>query len=127
MPAKTRAVAPVRRLPVEESLGRTEEEEVLVGEGVGRLYALDFRAVLLATNWRSVLRDVKYRAEPKPVRRAEGRVPRHSEVIGCGELRMERRTGRREEERDCWTRVLSRSAGCRRTAEETPEVKPARK
>lgn len=29
--------------------------------------------------------------------------------------------------RDCWTRVFRRSAGWRRTAERTPEERPARK
>lgn len=61
------------------------------------------------------------------MRSAEGTVPRHSEVTGCGDERMERRTGNKEEERDCWTRVLRRSAGWSRTAEETPEARPARK
>lgn len=28
---------------------------------------------------------------------------------------------------DCWTRVLRRSIGCRRTAEQTPEPRPAAK
>ena len=61
------------------------------------------------------------------MRRAEGTVPRHRDVMGCGRERIERRTGRREEERDCWTRVLRRSAGWRRTAEETPEIRPEKK
>jgi len=84
-------------------------------------------AALLATSWRREDNEVKYRAEPKPVRRAEGRVPRQRLVMGLGPLRMERRTGKREEDRDCCTRVLRRSAGWRRMALETPEVRPARK
>ncbi len=34
---------------------------------------------------------------------------------------------RRDEEPDCWTRVLSRSAGCKRKAERTPVLRPAAK
>jgi hypothetical protein len=40
---------------------------------------------------------------------------------------MERRTGRRVEERDCWTRVFRRSAGWRRMEVLRPEKRPARK
>ena len=70
---------------------------------------------------------MKYSADPNPVRSAEGTVPRHKEVMGWGDARMVRRTGRSAEERDCWTRVFRRSAGWRSTAEETPEARPARK
>ncbi len=122
-PAKTRAVAPVSRLPVLLNFGSTED--VLFDDTTLRLGAL--RAALLATSCLKVFRDVKYKAEPKPVRNAEGTVPRHRDVMGCGRERMERRTGSSDEERDCWTRVLSKSAGCRRTAEETPDARPARK
>jgi hypothetical protein len=118
MPAKTRAEAPVKRFWVEESFGRTLLEVVV---------APVVREVLFATSWRMVERVVKYSAEPKPVRSAEGTVPRHSELMGCGPERMERRTGRREVLRDCCTRVLRRSAGCKRTAEDTPLPRPARK
>lgn len=34
------------------------------------------------------MRVVKYSADPKPVRRAEGSVPRHKPRIGCGEERI---------------------------------------
>lgn len=34
---------------------------------------------------------------------------------------------RREEEPDCWTRVLRRSAGWRRMEEVKPDAKPARR
>lgn len=55
-------------------------------------------------------------------------MPRHRLRIGCGDERMERRVGRREAvSRDCWTRVLRRSAGCRRTEEVRPERRPATK
>ena len=40
---------------------------------------------------------------------------------------MEWRTDERVEDWDCWTRVLRRSAGWRRTADRRPELSPARK
>ena len=61
------------------------------------------------------------------MRMAEGRVPRQRLATGCGPARMERRTGSREEERDCWTRVLSRSAGWRRMEVVRPDASPATK
>jgi hypothetical protein len=64
-------------------------------------------------------------AEPKPVRRAEGRVPRQKERRPVEA--MERIVGRRGRELGCWRRVLRRSAGWRRIAVEIPEVRPARK
>ena len=71
---------------------------------------------------------MKYRAEPKPVRRADGRVPRHRLRMGWGEERMVLRVGRRAAVCwDCWTRVLRRSAGCRRMEEVRPEQSPAAK
>jgi hypothetical protein len=118
-PANTRALAPVNMFWVEVSFGSTLLPALMV---VGMPFA-----VLLATSCRNVCRLVKYSAEPNPVRRADGTVPRHSEVIGCGPARIDRRTGTREELRDCCTRVLRRSAGCRSTAEETPDAKPATK
>jgi hypothetical protein len=74
-----------------------------------------------------VLREVKYNALPKPVRSALGTVPRHSDVMGFGPERILRSVPLRVEKRDCWTRVLRRSAGWRRTALETPLARPARK
>ena len=103
------------------SFGRT------LRDGVDTMVLLLEAAWLFATSWRRVERLVKYNAEPKPVRSAEGTVPRHSEVIGCGPARIERRTGRSEVLPACCTRVLRRSAGCRRTAEETPLARPATK
>lgn len=51
---------------------------------------------------RNALRLVKYRAEPKPVLRAEGSVPRHNPRIGAGEANILRIVGRREVvSRDC--------------------------
>ena len=84
-------------------------------------------AWLLATTWRKELRVLKYKADPKPVRNAEGRVPRQSFATGFGDASIERRTGNREEDRDCCTRVLSKSAGWRRTALDMPEARPAKK
>ena len=40
---------------------------------------------------------------------------------------MELRVVSRDAERDCWTRVLRRSAGWRRVAERQPVVRPAKK
>ena len=48
-----------------------------------------------ASPWRKALRMVKYRAEPKPVRSAEGRVPRHNARIGLEEESMVLIVGRR--------------------------------
>ena len=65
-------------------------------------------------------------ADPKPVRRAEGRVPRQKERIDL-DCDISRKVARREVDPDCWTRVLRRSAGWRRTAESTPDPRPATK
>lgn len=120
-PAKTRAVAPVMRFCTFDSFGRTELLFEIVAPFARGL------AEVFATIWRRELSDVKYRADPKPVRRAEGTVPRQRLAMGWGPERMDRRTATSDEERDCWTRVFSRSAGCRSTALETPEAKPAKK
>lgn len=66
-------------------------------------------------------------AEPKPVRSAEGSVPRQKERMEGEEWEISRMVVRRELEPDCCTRVLRRSAGCRRTAERRPEPRPATK
>lgn len=66
-------------------------------------------------------------AEPHPVRRVLGSVPRQNWRMGFGPFAMERIVPRRVFERDCWTRVFKRSAGWRRTAERTPELRPAKK
>lgn len=71
---------------------------------------------------------VKYRAEPNPVRRAEGRVPRHNARTGLDDDRMVLIVGRSAAVWwDCWTRVLSRSAGCSRMEDVRPEQRPAAK
>lgn len=74
------------------------------------------------------MRMVKYRAEPNPVRRAEGRVPRHSARMGLEDDRMVLIVGRRAAVWcDCWTRVLRRSAGWSRIDDVRPEQRPAAK
>lgn len=62
-----------------------------------------------------------------PVRITEGRVPRQSCFRELGPASMELRVVRRDVERDCWTRVLRRSAGWRRVAERQPVARPAKK
>lgn len=66
-------------------------------------------------------------AEPMPVRRAEGTVPRQKAATALGERAMSRMAERIECELDCWTRVLRRSKGCRSTAPKTPVLRPATK
>ena len=89
-PAKTRAVAPVMRFWVFESLGRTEllraagllRPDGDVGDPEMAALALLIEVWLFATSCRSVLKVVKYNAEPKPVRSAEGSVPRQRLATG---------------------------------------------
>lgn len=70
----------------------------------------------------------KYRAEPNPVRSAEGSVPRQRPRIGCGDARILRMVKRSAEVWcACWILVFRRSAGWRRMAEESPEARPAMK
>lgn len=93
------------RLAELESFGRADEDEeevvVVVVVPAARVLPLPVLLLLLllplartagdpfcASPWRKVLRMVKYRAEPKPVRSAEGRVPRHNAWIGLEEERM---------------------------------------
>lgn len=104
-----------------ESLGRTEDDLAPI-TGLARAMGLD-----CATAWRNALRLVKYSADPKPVRRAEGSVPRHNPRIGFGEEMIAFKVGRMAAPWDCWTRVLSRSAGWRRMEEVRPEQRPAAK
>lgn len=117
-PTAARVAAPVRRFASGERTGRAEEVEVEDG--------------CRAMEERTVLRAEKYVAEPTPVRRAEGRVPRQRERMGVGEWMMERMVVMRVAVAEpvggaCWMRVLRRSAGWRRTAERTPEAPPERK
>jgi hypothetical protein len=66
-------------------------------------------------------------ADPHPVRSVLGSVPRQNCRMGLGPLAMDRMVPTSVLERDCCTRVLSRSAGWRSTAERTPELSPAKK
>ena len=132
MPAEARARAPVRRFAVLESLG-SEDEVVLRAVFVPSLFDVLVVAVrgsvglFVATQTRMLFRQPKYRALPAPVRITLGTVPRHNDWIGFGPLRISRRARVRDEVWDCWTRVLRRSAGWRRTAVLTPLLRPARK
>jgi hypothetical protein len=47
-----------------------------------KLVVPNFLAWLFATACRKALNEVKYKAEPKPVRMAEGVVPRQRLIIG---------------------------------------------
>lgn len=73
------------------------------------------------------LREVKYRADPKPVRSAEGTVPLQRLRAGCGDRLSSRRQAVNEERPDCCTRVFKRSRGCKMTAEARPEPRPETK
>lgn len=127
-PAATRAAAPVARLPELESFGRAEEETAAFLLLLPPVLATRIEDPFCASPCRNALRLVKYKADPKPVRSAEGRVPRHNPRMGFEEERMALRVGRRAAVWwDCWTRVLSRSAGCRRIEEVRPEQRPAAK
>lgn len=117
-PASVRAVAPVTRFCTLLNFGSTVLR--LVSFGVVMI-------ALLATTCLNELSVVKYSALPNPVRSALGSVPRHKDAIGLGPARIERRVSERVWAPDCCTRVLRRSAGCRRTAEDTPEQRPATK
>lgn len=108
-------MAPDVRFARGESWGRDEEEDEY------DVAVRDDRARRV----RKSLREVKYSAEPTLVRIVEGSVPRHSWRSGFGFDVMSRRVVRRDAEPDCWTRVLRRSMGCRRSAEEKPEPRPA--
>jgi hypothetical protein len=66
-------------------------------------------------------------AEPKPVRREEGTVPRQNDRMRFGDLEISRMVASRDVWPDCCRRVLRRSAGWRRTAERTPDPRPAAK
>jgi hypothetical protein len=120
-PAHVRANAPVARFAVLLSLGRELECSPPVIATSPR-----FAAIKLARR-RSAFKPEKYIAEPHPVRRVLGNVPRQNCFTGFGPFAMERIVPSSVLERDCWTLVLRRSAGCSRTAERTPELNPAKK
>lgn len=120
-PAATRAAAPVARFPELESFGRAEVLTPL-------LLATRIEEPFCTSPCRRALRLVKYKADPKPVRSAEGRVPRHNPRIGLEEERMVLSVGRRAVVWwDCCTRVFKRSAGWRRMEDVRPEQRPAAK
>lgn len=54
-------------------------------------------------------------------------MPRHSCRKGFGFEVMSRRVVKSDVEPDCWTRVLRRSMGWSRRAEEKPEPRPAKR
>src|SRR5690242_1407415 len=120
-PAHVRATAPVAKFAVLLSFGREDEWSPVMIAASAR------PAASSAARRRRALSDEKYIADPHPVRSVEGSVPRQNWRIGFGPLAMERIVPRRVLDRDCCTRVLSKSAGWRRTAERIPELRPAKK
>lgn len=124
-PAAVLATAPVSRFAICESFGNAED--------VFFVLLLPSRSIAFgprrATSCRNAFSEVKYSADPNPVRSAEGSVPRHKLRIGCGEERIVRIVVSNVAVRldCCWTRVLSRSAGWRRMEEVRPDARPAAK
>jgi hypothetical protein len=134
-PANVRAAAPVARLAVLDSLGRLLLLLVALVftplAGFVLVLALPSGAAatrrLRATRSLNAFKLEKYNALPNPVRSALGSVPRQNWRIGCGLAASSLIVARSVVARDCWTRVLRRSAGCRRTADKRPDPKPAAK
>lgn len=122
-PAAVLATAPVSRFAVCESFGNADDV----------LFVLPSRSIAAgprrATSCLNAFNEVKYSADPNPVRSAEGSVPRHRLRMGFGEERIVRIVATRDAVRldCCWTRVLSRSAGWRRMEEVRPDARPAAK
>lgn len=115
-PADARAVAPVLRLAMLESRGNDEEEEEEEEEWFGPPFGtvtnpVEARMLERATCCLSAFRVEKYKADPKPVRMTDGRVPRHNCLKEWGLCDISWIVWRSEAEPDCWTRVFSRSAG----------------
>lgn len=108
-PADVRAIAPVVRFAKFESFGSADEVDGCTF--VPSTTPMFRSRVERATCCRSALRLVKYRADPKPVRRADGAVPRQKPQMAFGPAKISRKEALRELEPDCCTRVLSRSAG----------------
>jgi hypothetical protein len=101
------------------NLGRADEDEATeVPEAFAAAVARDCLILLSKP---------KYNAEPRPVRMVDGNVPRQSWRIGLGPSRIPLKACRREVDWFCCTRVLSRSAGCKRKALATPDPRPATK
>lgn len=107
-PAEALAMAPVVRLARLDSFGSDEE---WLGSPFLSAAPSDLRRLECATFWRKAFNPVKYMADPKPVRRADGNVPRQKDLIEFGLLDISRIVASRELWPDCCTRVLSRSAG----------------
>lgn len=123
-PADVLAMAPVVRFARFDSFGKADE---CVGTLPLSKTPIDLRRFERITFWRRAFKLVKYIADPKPVRRAEGAVPRQKDRIELEDFDISRKVSRRDLEPDCCTRVLRRSAGWRRTAERMPDPKPATK
>jgi len=107
-PAEARATAPVVRFARFESLGSEEEWLGFPCLSTAPMEASRFER---ATFCRRAFNAVKYIADPKPVRRAEGRVPRQKDKIEVEELEISRMVVSSELCPDCCTRVFKRSAG----------------
>lgn len=119
-PAHVRAKAPVARFAVLLSLGRELECSPSIA-------ASPRCAASKLARRRSAFKLEKYIAEPHPVRKVLGNVPLQNCFMGFGPFAIDRIVPDSVLERDCWTRVFKRSAGWRRTAERTPELRPAKK
>src|SRR5579862_9427074 len=135
-PTEARAIAPVVRFAIFDSLGNAEEYFAAASPpltAVGVVTAcvvtspLDDNKFDWATYCLNPLRLEKYKADPTPVRSVDGNVPRHNCLNGFGPLAISRTVPVREFERDCCTRVLRRSAGWSSTAERMPDPRPAAK
>jgi hypothetical protein len=120
-PAHVRAKAPVARFAVLLSFGNELECSAPF------ITASPLPAAARLALCRSALRLEKYIADPKPVRSVLGNVPLQNWRMGFGPLAIDRMVASSVFECDCWTRVLRRSAGCKRTAESMPEFRPAKK
>lgn len=120
-PAHVRAKAPVAKFAVLLSFG--SELECSPPLMAASLLPAAIRLALR----RSAFKLEKYIADPNPVRNVLGKVPLQNWRMGLGPFAIDRIVLRSVLERDCCTLVLSRSAGCKRTAERTPELKPAKK
>lgn len=107
-PAVALARAPVARFAVFESFG---SEELCFAAGTIPSPATATVKAVLAAYCLMLLSIPKYKAEPAPVRITDGVVPRHSDRMGFGPLRIFFNATVRELAPDCWTRVLRRSAG----------------
>jgi hypothetical protein len=96
-PAVVLATAPVRRFAVCESFGNADDVFFVL---------LPSRSIAAgprrATSCRNAFNEVKYSADPNPVRSAEGSVPRHRLRIGFGEEMIVRMVATRDAVRlDC--------------------------